>query len=229
MASKATDPAARLKKLWPALERAAKLEPGEVLTQEPMCKLLGVSRMSLRDWCNDIEGFEDSGAFRRGGNGVNYEFNPVACVLFLIRHFERQRDEKREANLRVRKMVAGDKLDGAPDDMTMRDVREATQVYLQILALEKEAGRLIDAQRSSLRYNELVLALRETLLGAPQRMDPTNTWEPEFREKFDNALADLMVLLRETGQEQAIGLSNGTDPRRPDGKGKRASKRRAAR
>lgn len=215
----------RIRKLYGSLERAKTAGlVGQVLTQAPMCELLGVKPATLRPWLDDEE-VENSGAFIRGGRGADYSFDPIATIWVLIRFFERQRDAKASQNMRLRRMVAGDRLDDAPDDMTVRDVREAMQLHLQILEADKEAGRLIDAEASARRYSELVLAMREACLSAPQKLDPTNQWEPEFREKFDNALADFMVLLRQAG-EGLIG--DETVPRRADAAGKRAASRRPA-
>lgn len=218
----------RIRKLQDALRRAtAQNMIAEVIGQKPFAQLLQVQVTTLRPWLEDPE-VSESGAFIAGGRGVDYQINPVATIWVLIRWFERKRDARVRENLRVREMVAGDKLDGAPEEMTVKDARDAMQLYLQILATEKEAGQLVDAATNAATYNELVLTLREALLSAPQKLDPTNEWPPEFREMFDNAMADCMVLLRRAGQE-LLSPSDGPVPTVTDEADQRAAKRRAVR
>lgn len=217
----------RIRKLHEALRRAAAQDMlGEVLGQKPFAQLLQVQVTTLRPWLEDEE-VAGCATFIAGGRGVDYQINPVATIWVLIRWFERKRDDRVRENLRVREMVAGDKLDGAPAEMTVRDATEAYRLALQIITAEKEAGRLVDTAVSEARFNQLVLAIREGLLSAPQKLDPTNEWAPEFREKFDNVLADCMVLLRHAGQE-ALSQSNGPVPAGADGAGQRAPQRQKA-
>lgn len=208
---------ARLRKLRDALDRAiARDLVDQTLTFKPMCDLLRVTRPTLREWVQEPE-IEASGAFTPGALGVEYKFNVMATLWVLIRFWERKRDERIIENMRVRDAVAGDKLDGAPTDMTVKDATDAYRLALQILTAEREAGRLADVAEVEAKFSGLVLVLRDTLLSAPQRLDPTSEWTPEFREKFDNALADCMVLLRQDGQE-ALSGDHGSVPTVSDGK-----------
>ena len=194
-----------------------------------MAGLLNVTRHTLVEWCDDIEGFEQSGCWRRGGNGIGYEFNPLATIWFLIRHFERVQAEEVDKLQKQRSLIAGDKLDSVPDEFTIKDSKDALALHLQIIAAEKDAAKLVDAEESHGLFNDLIIRLREECLSAPQKLDPTNEWEPEVREKFDSVLADLMLLLQESG----IGFvreaeANGSVPRSLDGPGESAAERRAA-
>lgn len=212
----------RLRKLRAALDRAiAQGLVDKTLTFKPMCDLIKVTRPTLRDWLQEPE-VEASGAFVTGSLGTEYQFNVMATLWVLIRHCERKRDERIIENMRIREAVAGDKLDGAPVEMTVKDATDAYKLSLSIITAEREAGRLVDVAEAEAKFNELVMVLRETLLSAPQRLDPTSEWAPEFREKFDNALADCMAQLREAGLE-ALSTDHGTVPAVPDGKGQRAS------
>lgn len=214
----------RLRKLRAALDRAiAQGLMHQTLSFKPMCDLLQVTRPTLRDWLQEPE-VEASGAFVPGSLGAEYQFNVMATLWVLIRHCERRRDERIIENLRIREAVAGDKLDGAPVDMTVKDATDAFRLGLQIITAEKDAGRLVDAEVAQATFNALVTGLGEGLLSAPQRLDPTNEWPPEFREKFDNALADCMALLREAGLE-ALSPDHGPVPAAPDGAGQRAPRR----
>jgi hypothetical protein len=219
---------ARIKRLRGALARAAAQGlMAEVLTFKPMCDLLQVNRTTLREWCNEPE-VAESGALIFGGNGIEYQFNPIALIWVLIRFWERKLDRRVNENLRIREMIAGDALDSAPAEMTLRDVREAMQLHLQLLESEKESGLLVRSSESEAEFNRLILALREATLSAPQKQDPTNEWSPEFREKFDNALADFMVLLRHAGQD-ALSAPDEPVPAGADGKSERAPMRKAVR
>lgn len=216
----------RIRKLKDALQRAKSFTPGEMIGQRAMCELLGVSAMTLREWLDDPE-VDGSGAFKRGGMGHGYQFNPVLTIWVLLWFFERKRSDAVLVNARMREMVVGDRLADAPADMTMRDVKEAMQVNLQLLAAEKEAGTLVEASEAAATYRNLLLSIRDTLLGSPQRLDPTNAWPTEFRETFDNALSDCLVLLREAGQE-ALSEPDAAIPARPDAPADRSGGRKAA-
>ena len=216
----------RIRKLHDALRRATSQNMlGEVIGQKPFAQLLQVQPSTLLPWLEDPD-VADSGAFVAGARGIGYQINPVATIWVLIRWFERKRDQRVNENMRVREMVAGDKLDGAPVDMTVRDATDAYRLSLQIMTAEREAGRLVEAAEVEARFNALVTGIREGVLSAPQKLDPTSEWEPEFREKFDNALADLLVLLRQAGQD-SLSPDNGPIPAGPDGQGERAAQRTA--
>jgi len=217
----------RIRKLKDALQRArTTYTPGEMIGQRPMCELVGVSHATLREWLDDPE-VEASGAFKRGGRGHGYEFDPVLTIWVLLWYFERRRADSIHANARIRGMVVGDKLADAPPEMTMRDVKEAMQVSLQILAAEKESGKLVDATEAAATYRNLLLSIRDTLLGSPQRLDPTNAWPTEFREMFDNALSDCLVALRQAGQD-VLSEADAVIPARPDAPVDRSGGRKAA-
>jgi hypothetical protein len=217
----------RIRKLKDALQRArTTLTPGEMIGQRAMCDLLGVSSMTLREWLDDPE-VEGSGAFKRGGMGNKYEFDPVLTIWVLLWYFERKRSDAVLVNARMREMVVGDRLGDAPPEMTMRDVKEAMQVNLQLLTAEKEAGKLVDATEAASTYRNLLLSIRDTLLGSPQRLDPTNAWPTEFRETFDNALSDVLVELRNAAEKALIDL-DATLPARPDAPADRSGGRKAA-
>ncbi len=225
MARPAASEEARIRKLREALRRAHDRGMlGETLGQSAMLKLLGVQAATLREWLDDPE-VDASLAFNRGGNGVEYEFNPIATIWVLIRYFERLAAEKAAKNRKIREMVAGDALDDAPDAMTVKDVNEAMRLHLSLLQAEKEAGLLVDKAEAERRFTDFVLRLRDATLSAPQKLDPTNSWTPEFREKFDNALADLLALFQEEGRE---ALSDEVFARPPDAAPAPRPRRRAA-
>lgn len=228
MARPSASEEARIRKLRAALDRAiAQGLVAEVLKFKPMCDLLGVNRTTLREWCDEPD-VSESGAFIAGGNGIEYQFNPIATIWVLIRFWERKLEKRIRDNTRMREMVAGDSLDSAPAEMTLRDAREALNLHLQLLESEKQAGLLVSRAEAEAQFSKLVLAFREAMLSAPQKLDPTNEWDPEFRRKFEDALADFMVLLRQAGQEavsEADGMVGAGPARTGQDTAKRAAKR----
>lgn len=228
MARPAASEEARIARLRAALDRAVSQGlVAESFNAKQMYELLQVNRSTFREWTSEPE-IAASGAFVAGAEGVDYAFNPIATIWVLIRWFERKRDARMKEHLRIREAVAGDSLDSAPAEMSMRDVREAMGLHLQLLESERLAGDLVSRSEADAQFRSLTLALREAMLSAPQKLDPTNEWAPEFREKFDNVLADLMVQLRQAGQE-ALSLDDGPVPAGPSGEGPSAPKRKAPR
>lgn len=226
----ASSPKARLAKLHKSLIRAQReCEPGTVLSQQPMYNLLGVTRHTLTEWVNEIEGFEESGCFSRGGNGIGYEFNPIATIWFLIRHFEQVEAGEVAKLQEQRKMIAGDKLDSVPEGFTIKESKEALELHLSIISAERDAGKLIDAEKSSAMFNDLIVRMREECLSAPQKLDPTNDWDPEVRASFDKMLADFMLLLQDAGKDFVKGsMTNGSVSAGTNGAGAGSAERAAA-
>jgi len=224
MARIAASEDARIAKLRAALNRAIAQElVTQTLNGRQMQELLGVSKATLRDWCNEPE-VADSGALIAGGKGIEVQFNVMATIWVLIRFWERKRDSRHRANMKIREAIAGDSLGDTPAGMSLADVNQATQIHLRLLESEKEAGTLIRADVAQAAMNQMVHAIREATLSAPQKLDPTNEWSPEFREKFDNVLADLMVQLRQAGQ-RALSPDDGPVPAGSDGKAGQSAKR----
>lgn len=215
---------ARIAKLRAALSRASMQGlVAQSLNAKQMQELLGVSRSTLRDWCNEPE-VANSGALVGGSKGIEYEFNAVATIWVLIRFWERKRDDRHRVNMQIREAIAGDSLGDTPAGMSLADVNQATQLHLRLLESEKEAGTLVRASDAQAKYNALVLAMRDATLSAPQKLDPTSEWAPEFREQIDNVLAELMGLLRHAGQD-ALSPDDRLLPTGTDGKAARVAKR----
>lgn len=226
MARPGESEASRLRKLETALGRARSIKPGEVFAFTPMKELLGVSVNTLREWCDEPD-IDQSGAFIRGGNGVAWEFNPVAMIWVLIRHFERKRDALVNENQRIRDMVGGDKLAGVPVDFNLTDTKRMVDLHLQLRSAEEADGTLIEAATAAEAVTAMVRDLRETVLTAPQEMDPTNSWDTEFREKFDSVLSRFMLRLQAAGRDCVKKLRpNGPLTTDTDAQGRGSSRRK---
>ena len=107
MARAKTSPAARLEALKRVKARLRRFAKGETLSAAPMAEFLGVTWPTLRDWCNDFPALEASGAFVRGGNGIEWVFRPREMHRGLTAEFDAQIKAGRKRTARVRSMVAG--------------------------------------------------------------------------------------------------------------------------
>lgn len=210
MARSATSPAARLQRLEAALAKARAMKRGTVLTFEPMMELLGVSRPVLRDWCREIPGFAESGAFEGGGNGIEYRFNPVKTVRFLIRHFTAERDARVAKAREVRRMVAGDRLEGLPDDFDLDEIRKMIQVHAALREERQRAGELVDAARAREALRAMTTEMQQAGVKAASQQDPTGQWPPEIREAFEDAVNNVLVVMGRAGEKALRALRGGT-------------------
>jgi hypothetical protein len=214
MAKAGNSLAARLRKLDAALERAKKLPRGTTLTGQStkelsMAEVLGVSWPVLRGWCKDVPGFEESGAFTRGGNGIDYEFKPVATVRFLIKHFTAERDARARKAREVRRMVAGDQLDGLPDEFDLDEIRKMIQVHAALREERQKAGELVEAGKLREALNGMMSEMQQAGVKAASQQDPTGQWPPEIREKFEDAINTVLVTMGRAG-ERVLKLCGGT-------------------
>lgn len=192
---------AQLKNLSKALEKAKTLSPGDTLTQEPMFQMLGVSRVTLRNWCNDIDGFEQSGAFVRGAQGIEWSFNPVATIWFLIRHFERVRDQKIERTKDLMGLAGFSDVDDAAAEMSLMDIERALNIRSKLRAGQVEDGTLTDASALANKMNDMILTMQQSAMNQVRRKDPTNGWPVDIRESFEAAFSDLMDDMRNAGKK----------------------------
>lgn len=98
----------RLQRLEAAKARfkRAKGRKPSTLTAEPMAEALGVSWQTLRSWCNDIDAFEASKCFERGGNGIEWKFRVEKTFDFLTGHF-RSMIAVQSAPIRTLNSIAG--------------------------------------------------------------------------------------------------------------------------
>lgn len=210
MARSATSLAARLQRLEAARVKVRAMKRGAVLTFEPMMELLGVSRPILRDWCRDIPGFAESGAFEGGGNGIEYRFNPGATVRFLIKHFAAERDARVKKAREVRRMVAGDRLDDLPEDFDLDEIRKMIAVTAALREERERAGELVDAAKARDALRTMMTEMQQAGVKAASQQDPTGQWSPEIREKFEDAVNNVLVVMGRAGETALRQLRGGT-------------------
>lgn len=201
MARNATSLSARIRLLEKSLEKAAQMPRGETLSFEPMRHLLGVSTPILRGWCREIEGFEQSGCFDAGGNGIEWVFEPRATVLWLLRHFEAERDAASAKARRMKDMAGGETLRAVPDDFDLRETRELIDAALRTQDLRERQGALIDATAVASAAAGMFGEMQTAGLQAAQEMDPLGEWPPEIRSKVEDGIRGLMLKQQRAAKE----------------------------
>lgn len=205
--SRSTQPlAARLKKLETALERSASYRIGELISFDPMIALLGVSRPMLRDWCRDIPGFQTSGCFVTGDRGIKWEFEPRATILFLLRHFERERDEAVAKARALKEIAGGGALEAMPDGFSLREARELVQMSNAVQEMRIRQGELIEANRTADAIREMFGAMQAAGLQAAQKMDPLGQWPPDIRSVVEDEMRTVLLEQQRAAQTCLAGI-----------------------
>lgn len=186
MARPATNLSARLAKLAQAKARAEKLPVRATLTSKPMSEMIGVTWNVLRDWCSDIEGFETSGAFIRGGNGIEWAFKPRKTVAFLAKHFETRKTAQAKKSRAITKAVGVT----LPDDenSSLAEIKDLVGLTLTVVAaIEKQKGYTLTEEMVGFiaGYNQSVL---DGIMGVRTKIDPNGNLPVKVREDVDGYL-----------------------------------------
>lgn len=210
MARPATKHSARLQQLEKARPKVMALPRGEILTSMPMAKLLGVRWAALRDWCNEIEGFEESGAFQRGSNGLKYEFCPVRTLWFLIEYFRALTESEVQKADRVHAMALGSAAE-AMRGIDLDDMRKILDTQGRLMDMRERARELVDAGTTRSALNQVFSRMQEVALTAAQELDPSGQWSPEVRAIFDKAMQGVLLRQRAAARQVVEGLRQGTD------------------
>ena len=181
----------RLQKLEAAQARADKLKRGTRLSAKPMAELLGVTWTSLKDWCDEIAKLEASGAVVRGGNGVEWSFEPKRAIKILIDHFKGVQDKQAKKSREVSSSV-GLHLpeDEAPSLAEAKDLVRLT-LDLTKAAVEQEdlvpKSRLVSFVGG---YNQEVV---EGILGGATHVDPNGNLPPHVKAAVDQYLRQVAL------------------------------------
>lgn len=203
MSKAATELSARIRRLEAAEVRAKALGPKAIISFGPMMEVLGVSRSTLQDWCNDIDGFEASGAFKRGGNGIEWEFKPVKAVAYLLRHFRAQAVKQAERSRKLTKSV-GVKLAADDEALSLVEVKDRVNLTLTLVAATEKQGHYVlasDVADFLARYNQKVI---DGIMGVKTKVDPNGNLSPAVRRQIDENLRSVAASVNEAAQE-AIG------------------------
>lgn len=186
---------ARLRQLEVAKARANALPRGAKLSFEPMRELLGLAtRAALRDWCDSIEGFEASKAFVRGGNGIEWEFDPRKTVAFLLKHFSRQIEAQATRSRKIAKAV-GVNLPAAETAPSLQETKQLVELTLTVTAAQEKMGVYAVAAEVAdfiAGYNEELVS---GILGVKTKVDPNGNLPPVVRKAVDEELRSLATAL----------------------------------
>lgn len=187
MARPSIGAATRLKKIEAARLALRNIKRGTTMTFREMYEFLGVSRSTLREWTDGLEGFEESGAFDRGAEGIEYEFCPVRTVWFLIDHFRGILAAHEEKN-RSLKQTAGVTVPEADSAASFQETKDLVNLTIAVTSAAREQGRYTpteDMIEFIDGYNQAVVS---GVLGVRTRIDPNGHMPPDLREQVDGHL-----------------------------------------
>lgn len=186
-----------------ALERAKQLPCGQTLTSRPMSKLIGVNWVTLRKWCQEFEGFAESGVVELGARGTEYTFEPRGTILWLVRHFEVERDRMADKTRRISEVLGSDQ--GAAEGLSLYELKQALDVSLRVRDRQIQDGSLTPVPALKTQLSQVFSEMQQAGARSIQEMDPSGTWPPETREIAENV--GRTILLKQ--QTAAAGLLRG--------------------
>jgi len=176
----------RLQKLETAQARADKVKRGTRMSAKPMSEMLGVTWTSLRDWCDEIAKLESSGAVVRGGNGIEWSFEPKRTVKILIDHFKGAQDRQAKKSREIAASVGVNLPTGeAP---SMAETKDLVNLTLAVSKAAEDQGRYILADemiRFLTGYNQRVV---DAIFGVRTQVDPNGNLPAHVRASIDNYL-----------------------------------------
>lgn len=178
----ATSPAVRAQRLRSVTLPKAKRIKDRRLSANEMADLLEVHVNSFRKWRRGIPGFAESGCFIEGDRGIGYEFDPVATVQFLIKHYDAEAKALTEKVRRLGKALgADDELGGLPEEMTPGELKTLLDVSMRFQDLRERQGSQVPVNTVRSVLVEMTSRMREAGLRAVQEADPNGRWSAEMR------------------------------------------------
>jgi len=192
MARPASSLSSRLTKLESAKARAAKLKRGTLLSSRPMAELLGVSWPVLRTWCDEIEPLERSGAVIRGGNGIEWQFEPRETVKHLIAHFKTRMAGQAKKSRAITKAI-GVTLSADEEAPSLSETKSLVELTMTVTAAKEKQGGYApaaDVRDFIIGYNQAIL---DGILGVRTKVDPSGALSPAMRKAVDDELRALAV------------------------------------
>lgn len=211
MAAQSNGLSARIRQLEAAEKRAAALPAKTRLSFKPMQELLAVSRPVLTGWCSDIDGFEASGAFVRGGNGIEWEFNPRKTVAYLLKHHRGVIARQTAKSQKIAKAV-GVTLPDGEESSSLAETRQMIDLTLKVTEAQERQGRYIPVDEVSTflaGYNEEIVS---GLMGTKTKVDPNGNLPPAVRKAVDEELRRVAALVHDRATK-FIGKLRGADLR----------------
>lgn len=183
---------ARLAHLKKAKARAAKVRVGKTLSADPMSKLLGVTWQTLRGWCDELDGFEASGCYVRGGNGIEWEFDAHKTLDFLLAWFQARIDAQHKSGRSLTQNFGID----MPEEETavsIASIKDMANLTMSMVGMAEKQKRYVLADRMAMfvaGYNQTVV---DAILGVGSEIDPNGNLPVPVRAKVDEALRRVAV------------------------------------
>ena len=182
---------ARIEALEAAERRISAIDEVK-LSSKPMAELLSVTWPTLRGWC-DLPVFTDRGAFVRGGNGIEWEFNPRKTVDALLAHFRGELGKRQDRNRRVVESVGLQMDPGEAGNIDMAELTKQVNLTLAIQESKMKASGYVPATdlRDFLRgYNQAAVS---AVLGVGSKIDPTGALPASIRTAMTEELRKVAV------------------------------------
>lgn len=178
---------ARIARLQRAEQRAKLMKRGAKLQARPMAELCGVSWNTLKGWCDEYPDIEAKGAATRGGNGIEWEFDPRKTVAVLLQIMRKIRDGQAKKS-RTLATAAGITLAAEDEAPSLQETKDLVNLTLTVVsATEKQGGYTPTGDMLDFLdgYNRVVV---EGIMGVRTRVDPNGNLPPHIREAVDNHL-----------------------------------------
>lgn len=210
MARSTTNLTARIKRLEAAKARADALSAKTILSFKPMAELLGVSRQVLTGWADEVKGFEESGAFKRGGNGIEWEFRPRKTVDFLLRHFRKMAESQSRKSRELTRSI-GVSLAENDEATSLAEVKDRVNLTLAVTAAAEKQGHYTPAEdmRAFITgYNQSVV---DGIMGVKTKVDPNGNLPPLLRKQVDEYLRSVAAAVHASAQRYIEGINAGSE------------------
>lgn len=180
---------------------------GHKLSSKPMSDVLSVNWPTLRGWC-DLEEFYGTGAFVRGGNGIEWEFDPHQTVAVLLQHF--------------RSLVATEAERNAPSlkaqgvDVQSTSLVEAERLVRLTNTMEDSrlrSGRTTDTAVTIDAIDRTAATGRRIFSTFMTRLDPTGKLDPDLRSRADKLSEEMQwewaAEVEKIAEELGAGINAG--------------------
>lgn len=199
MARPASSLTARLEKLEAAKARAGKLKRSITLSARPMAELLGVRWTVLRDWCDEIGELEASGAVVRGGNGIEWAFDPRRTTKILADHFKAKIERQAKKSREITKAIGVDMAE--TEAPSLQETKDLVNLTITVVAASERQGRYTRAEEVAEfldGYNQVVV---DGILGVRTKVDPNGNLPPHVRKAMDDHLRSLAAQIHERAEK----------------------------
>lgn len=192
MAKSAVSIGARIRRLELAEQRAAALPRKTRLAARPMAELIGVTWQVLRGWCDEYPQLEAKGALIRGGNGIEWDFEPRKTIAGLLQIMRKARDGQAKKSKAITKAVGVD-LSPTEEAPSLTETKQLVDLTMTVTAAKEKQGGYTptaDLRDFLIGYNQAVL---DGILGVRVKVDPSGALSPAMRQAVDDELRALAV------------------------------------